>query len=216
MGKQRLLGHLSGEECLQRRRFECSFYLGRATVKPLSTLGYYRLTLLSKPVADRAVYQLIKKNKFQSFLEIGMGTGDRCQQILRVAAKFSNKPIRYTGIDLFDARPKGSFKLINMHKKLKGFDAKTQLVPGPVGPSIERIANSHLRTDLIVISPGTQKSELDSVMSFFPRMLHANSLVLVQSQEKIKQLTRLDIERWAKQAKDSKSAKLQGLASRVA
>jgi len=63
-------------------------------VKPLSTLGYHHLTLLSKPAADRTVYQLIKKNKFQSFLEIGMGTGQRCQQILRVADKFSNKPVR--------------------------------------------------------------------------------------------------------------------------
>ena len=185
-------------------------------MKPLSTLGYYQLTLLSKPVADRTVYQLIKKNKFQSFLEIGMGTGTRCQQILRVADKFSNKPIRYTGIDLFDARPEGSFKLIEMHKKLKAFNAKTQLVPGSVGPSIERIANSHLRTDMIIISPGTQKSDLDDVISFFPRMLHANSLVLIQSQAKMKQLTRLDIERWAKQAKDKKPAASRELASRAA
>ena len=185
-------------------------------MNPLSTLGYYRLTLLSKPAGDRAVYQLIKKNKFQSFLEIGMGTGDRCQQILRVAAKFSNKPIRYTGIDLFDARPEGSFKLIEMHKKLKGFDAKTQLVPGPVGPSIERIANSHLRTDLIIISPGTPKSELDSVISFFPRMLHANSLVVIQSKSKMKQLTRLDTERWVKQVKGNKPVGTEKLPSRVA
>jgi len=188
-------------------------------VKPLSTLGYHHLTLLSKPAADRTVYQLIKKNKFQSFLEIGMGTGQRCQQILRVADKFSNKPVRYTGIDLFDARPEGTFKLIEMHKKLKAFEAKTQLVPGSVGPSIERIANSHLRTDLILISPGTQKSELDSVVSFFPRMLHANSLVLLQTQEgqKMKQLTRLDVERWAKRAKDGKSgASGQKMASRAA
>jgi len=133
-------------------------------VKPLSTLGYYQLAFMGKPATDRLVYQLIKKNKFQSFVEIGLGTGDRCQQILRVAGKFSDKPIRYTGIDMFDARPENSLKLIDMHKTLKAFDAKTQLVPGPVGPSIERIANSHLRTDMIVISPGTQRSELESVI----------------------------------------------------
>ena len=187
-------------------------------MNPLSTLGYFQLTLLSKPAADRTIYQLIKKNKFQSFLEIGMGTGDRCQQMLRVAGKFSNKPTRYTGIDLFDARPEGTFKLIEMHKKLKAFNAKTQLVPGTVGPSIERIANSHLRTDMIIISPGTQKSELDSVMSFFPRMLHANSLVLIQPRAgaKMKQLTRLDVERWAKKVKDNQPAKSRELASRAA
>ena len=183
-------------------------------MKPLSTLGYYQLTLLSKPAANRTVYQLIKKNKFQSFLEIGMGTGERCQQILRVADKFSHKPIRYTGIDLFDARPEGSFKLIEMHKKLKAFDAKIQLVPGSVAPSIGRIANSHLRTDLIIISPGTSISELSSVVAFVPRMLHANSLVLIQSEAggKMKQLTRLDVERWTKQVKENQAAG----ASRVA
>ena len=169
-------------------------------MKPLSTLGYYQLAFMGKPAADRTLYQLIKKNKFQSFVEIGLGTGDRCQQILRVANKFSDKPIRYTGIDLFDARPENALKLIDMHKTLKGFDAKTQLVPGPVGPSIERIANSHLRMDMIIISPGTQRSELESVISFFPRMLHASSLVLLQTKpgQKMKQLTRLDIERWGK------------------
>lgn len=177
-------------------------------MKPLSTLGYYQLAFMGKPATDRAVYQLIKKNKFQSFVEIGLGMGDRCQQILRVAGKFSDKPIRYTGIDLFDARPENALKLIDMHKTLKAFAAKTQLVPGPVGPSIERIANSHLRTDMIVISPGTQRSEIESVISFLPRMLHANSLVLIQFKpdQKMKQLTRLDIERWVKKVETSQKS----------
>ena len=177
-------------------------------MKPLSTLGYYQLAFMGKPATDRLVYQLIKKNKFQSFVEIGLGTGDRCQQILRVAGKFSDKPIRYTGIDMFDARPENSLKLIDMHKTLKAFAAKTQLVPGPVGPSIERIANSHLRTDMIVISPSTQRSEIESVISFFPRMLHANSLVLIQFKpdQKMKQLTRLDIERWVKKVETTEKA----------
>ena len=177
-------------------------------MKPLSTLGYYQLAFMSKPATDRMIYQLIKKNKFQSFVEIGLGTGDRCQQILRVAGKFSEKPIRYTGVDLFDARPANALKLIDMHKTLKAFNAKTQLVPGPVGPSIERIANSHLRTDMIVVSPSTQRIELENVISFFPRMLHANSLVLLQFKpdQKMKQLTRLDIERWVKKVEASQKA----------
>ncbi len=177
-------------------------------MKPLTTLGFYRLTLLGKPASDRTVYQLIKKHKFHSFLEIGMGTGERCQQMLRVASKFGGKPIRYTGVDLFDARPENALKLIDMHKKLKTIDAKTQLVPGPIGPSIQRIANSHLRTDMIIISPGTQQSELDSAMSFFPRMLHANSVVLLQTEpnQKMKQLMRLDIERWVKKVEAAEKA----------
>ena len=175
----------------------------RRTVKQLSTFGYYQLTLLGKPAADRTIYQLIKKHKFHSFVEIGMGTGQRCQRILQVASKFGGRPIRYTGIDLFDARTENPLKLIDMHKMLGSFDAKTQLVPGSIEPSIQRIANSHLRTDMIIISPDTQQSDLNNVMSYLPRMLHANSMVLIQprSGQKMKQLMRLDIERWAKKVK---------------
>jgi uncharacterized protein YbaR (Trm112 family) len=168
-------------------------------VKPLSTLQYLHLSLLAKPACNRKLLQLVKKEQCQSFLEIGLGDGTRCKNMLRIANKFSDRPIRYTGVDLFDARPAGEpLKLIDMHKTLKAFDAKTQLVPGAAGHAIQRIANSHLRTDLIVISGETDLKEIESVISFFPRMLHANSCVLIQpsSDKPFRVLNRLDIERW--------------------
>ena len=61
---------------------------------------------------------------------------------------------------------------------------------------------------MIVISPGTQRSEIENVISFFPRMLHANSLVLLQFKpdQKMQQLTRLDIERWVKKVETSQKS----------
>lgn len=175
-------------------------------MKPLSTLQYLHLCLLAKPACNRKLMQLIKKEQFKSFLEIGLGDGTRCLDMLRVADKYSDRPVRYTGVDLFDARDTGEpLKLIDMHKTLKAFDAKCQLVPGTAGHSIERIANSHLRTDLIVISGETDRREIESAISFVPRMLHANSCVLMQPStgKPFKVLNRLAVQRWATKVEES-------------
>ena len=169
-------------------------------MKPLSAFGYFRLSMFSKPACNRRLFQVIKKEQCQSFLEIGLSDGQRSQQMLQVAEKYSDAPIRYTGVDLFDARDaQPRLKLIDMHKALKAFDAKCQLVPGAAGQAIERIANSHLRTDIIIVSGETEISQVEAAISFFPRMLHANSLVLLQSKPDghFKLLNRLDVERWA-------------------
>ena len=84
-----------------------------------------------------------------------------------------------------------------MHRRLKGVDAKTQLVPGDIGSALPRIANAHLRTDLILISAGFDREQFSEVKSFLPRMLHASSVLLIQSKEdgEFKKLSRLEIEK---------------------
>jgi len=171
-------------------------------VKPLSSIGYMHLTMLSKPVCDRSIYKLIRKHKFRSFVEIGMETGTRCVNMIHVAKKFGVSPnVRYTGVDLFDAREpeQGKLQLIEMHRKLKSLDAKTQLVPGDIQSAVARIANSHVRTDLIIISAGVDEAALESSWFYFPRMLHSGSIVLIQKGEgqTFKPLNRLEIERMA-------------------
>ena len=126
-------------------------------MKPLSSFGYVHLTMLAKPACDRAIYKLIRKHKFRSIIEVGMETGTRSVNMIQVAKKFGVSPnVRYTGVDLFEAREseQGKLQLIEMHRTLKSLDAKTQLVPGDVRSAVARIANSHVRTDLIVISAG--------------------------------------------------------------
>ncbi len=167
-------------------------------MKPISSFRFLKLTWLDKPVADRAIYKLIKQRQIRSIIEVGLGDGTRCEKLIAVAQKFSGEKVRYTGVDLFDARESAEpLKLIEMHRRLKPIDAKTQLVPGDMGSALPRIANSHLRTDLILISAGFDREQFSDVKSFLPRMLHASSLVLVQTKADgaFKELSRLEIEK---------------------
>ncbi len=180
-------------------------------VKPLSYFGYMHLTMFAKPVCDRAIYKLIRKNKFRSFVEIGMETGTRCLNMIQVAKKYGvSDNVRYTGVDQFDARGPESINLplIEMHKKLKTTDAKAQLVPGDVPAAIARIANSHVRTDLIVVSSVVEAEDLDACWFFVPRMLHSGSLVLIQDSDRqeFRTMNRLEVERVAEKRTPSRVA----------
>ena len=177
-------------------------------MKPLSNLGYLNLRFLAKPAADRLIYKTIKAHQVRSIVEIGMGNGTRCMNMIRAAKKYGIKNIRYTGVDLFDGRPEGQPELLlkSMHKQVNQLEIKSQLVPGDTSNAIRRIANSHTRTDLIVISAGYQKQDLDAAWFYVPRMLHANSVVLIQPSNDengtFKLLNRLEVERLVT-AKDS-------------
>lgn len=179
-------------------------------MKPLSSLQFMRLSMFSQPACDRLIYKLIKKHKFRSFIELGMGNGARSEAMIRVAGKFgASKNIRYTGVDQFDDRrqDQGKLQLIDMHRRLNSSNAKTQLVPGDLRSAISRIANSHVRTDLIVISADCDKTELDSIWFYFPRMLHSGSLVLIQdgTGQEFKAINRLEIEKLAEKQTHTKN-----------
>lgn len=180
-------------------------------VKPLSSLGYMHLTMMAKPVCDREIYKLIRKQRFRSFIEIGMGDGTRAENMIRVAQKFGvSANTKLTGVDEFDGRDESQDKLslIEMHRRLKAYEqAKTQLVPGDVSQAIARIANSHLRTDLIVVSAGYDKHLLDDIWFYIPRMLHSGSIVLIQRENggSFETMNRLQIEKLAENS-NSKQA----------
>lgn len=169
--------------------------------------------MFSQPVCDREIYKLIKKHRFRSFIELGMEDGKRCQWMIRVAAKYgASKNVRYTGIDQFDDRGEGREKLplIEVHRRLQSAKAKTQLVPGDLQSAISRIANSHVRTDLIAISAGYDEAALDASWFYFPRMLHSRSLVLIQDEagKEFKAMNRLEIEKLAE-----KQSRKRGMAA---
>ncbi|MEL7497092.1 MAG: hypothetical protein AAFN77_05740 [Planctomycetota bacterium] len=173
-------------------------------MKRLSFFGQLSLSMFSKPVTDRVIYKLIKQNQFESFVEVGLGDGSRLERIIQFALTYSNSDnLRYTGVDRFDARPEeqSPLRLIDMHKKMKSIPAKTQLVPGELEPAIRRIANSHLRIDMVILSAGFQEQQFANAVMFFPRMMHSGSKLLVQRQgnEPFEVLTRLDVERLAAQ-----------------
>ncbi|MCH2178873.1 MAG: hypothetical protein MK106_08720 [Mariniblastus sp.] len=170
----------------------------------ISKLNYFKLAFLSKPKCDRLVYKKIAKNRYQSIVEVGIQNLARTQNILRIAETFGlSGQIKYTGIDLFDGRPDSqpSLPLKMVHQSLKPLGAKIQLAPGDALQALNRIANSHLRTDLIIVSPDTDLEAMEQAWFYVPRMLHANSTVLIRSPKDplgpFQTVGRLEIERKA-------------------
>jgi len=156
-------------------------------MKPISALQFFTWSQFSKPTNDRIALRAIKKHKFRSLVEVGLGEGVRCERMIRVAQKYSGSTtVRYTGIDLFEARESSDaqLKLIEMHRQLNGLGAKAQLVPGDFGSAIQRIANSHLKTDLVVVQCDQDgdvfaQEDFANAWRFLPRMLHAASMVML-------------------------------------
>ena len=180
-------------------------------MKPISSFKFFQMTWLSKPAPDRLIYKLIKRRSIRSVVEIGLGDGTRCNNIIGVAKKFNpDAKIKYTGVDLFDAREEGAqpLKLIEMHRKLNAVDAKTQLVPGDLASALPRIANAHVRTDLVIISAGFNEDDFEKVQMFLPRMLHPSSVVLIQDyeDEEFYVHSRLEIEKMVAQSKTSSAS----------
>ena len=174
-------------------------------MKPISAFKFFQLAWLSKPKSDRQIYKLIKQRQISSIVEIGLGDGIRCSNMIAVAQKFNtDAKIKYTGVDLFDARDEDEtpLKLIEMHRKLNAINAKTQLVPGDIASTIPRIANSHVRTDMIIISAGFENEGFEATQMFLPRMLHPSSVVLIQDydDEEFEVYSRLEIEKMASQS----------------
>ena len=177
-------------------------------MKPLSNLKYFFLSSFSNPACDRAIYRAIKKLKATSIIEIGVGDAVRSERMIQVAKKFSGSGnVRYTGIDMFESADSGKITLKQCHQKLKSFGVKLQLVPGDAQTTLHRIANSHTRTDLLVISAPHEESSLAEAWFYVPRMLHATSLVFLQESNDVEapfnKLTRLAIERKVKKQPQS-------------
>ncbi len=85
------------------------------------------------------------------------------------------------------------------------YEARIQLVPGEAAAAIQRIANSHLRTDMLVISSQCNTTDLEMVWFYVPRMLHAASIIFLQDAGSalgpFKKLGRLEIERMVRQSR---------------
>ena len=181
------------------------------SMKTLSAFGFFCLSRFSKPVANRKIYRLIRDNKVSSIIEFGLGDGTRTEKMIQTAKRFMlGDTVRYTGIDLFEGRPEGEspLSLREMHRRLNKSEIKSQLVPGDSQSAVMRIANSHLRTDLILITAQYSLESFDQCWYFFPRMLHAQSVVMIQSEAEgaFHSMSRLDIEKLGEKSKKARAA----------
>jgi hypothetical protein len=148
-------------------------------------LRYYYLTWFSQPAADRPLYKLVSKQPIRSIVEIGVGQGVRTRRLFELAVKpvHAAEPLRYTGIDLFEARHAEvppALSLKQAHSQLKTDHVQLQLVPGDPLMALSRAANSLAGTDLLIISLDQHSPALQQAWRFVPRMLHAKSLVYVE------------------------------------
>ena len=144
-----------------------------------SLLRSLYLLRFSRPAADRAVYRSVRARPIRSIVEIGIDSG-RTQRLLEIAAwRRDCLPLRYTGIDLFEARPSSSPgpSLKEAFAQLRVPDVKVQLVPGETDLALRRVANSLTGTDLLLISADQDADSLARAWTWLPRMLTAQSLV---------------------------------------
>lgn len=178
-----------------------------------SYLNFAYLTLLSKPAHERTIYKAIRRTTPLSIVEVGVGLGARATRMIAVAQRYSpDQTIRYTGIDLFEARTQiaTGLPLKEAHKRLKATGANIRVIPGDPLSALARSANSLQSTDLLVISADQDTQSLTNAWFYVPRMLHDRSLVLLEdtsgSQPKFRTITNEQIEKLATPAASTRRA----------
>jgi len=152
-----------------------------------SYLKYLYLAYLSSPAKNRILYRTIRKRHVRKILEVGFSETTRTLRMINLAHQGAlGEPIRYTAIDLFEAR--GSAKapglsLKEAHRLLKGTQAQIQLIPGDPASALARNANALSNIDLLLISADHDDQSLAGAWFYLPRMLHASSTVYVEKSE---------------------------------
>ncbi len=102
--------------------------------------------------------------------------------ILFARQETARPQVRFTGIDLFEMRPDSGSRmsLKQSHRMMHKLEARVQLVPGDPFAALARNANSLLDTDLILIRADQLGDAMQRAWFYVPRMLHSESLVLVE------------------------------------
>ena len=149
--------------------------------------GHLRLLYfcyLSKPAGDRLIYREIRRHRVRRILELGIGSGQRAARMIEIAGQFSPlREIRFTGVDLFEARsavdgPGVTLKMA--HRLLRATGARVQLIPGDPSTALARAANNLGQLDLVVISPRLDPRRLAHAWFYVPRLLHERSQVFLE------------------------------------
>lgn len=162
------------------------------------------LLYFSQPAPDRFLYKAVKGKSIKSVVEIGIGNGLRTQRVLEVLAwNGANLPLKYTGVDLFEARPQSQpgLALKQAFHDLRRPDVQVKLVPGDPYDALVRAANGLAGTDLLIISADQDRASLERAWTYMPRMLHAGSLIFQEDgdaktgKSSYRRLSLLDIQR---------------------
>lgn len=150
-----------------------------------SLLKYAYLAYFSQPKSERWLYRHIRRHRSLQIVELGVGDVDRSLRMIQVAQRSAaGQPVHYAGIDLFEARPgqAAAFSLKQAHRLLKPSGALVRLLPGDPLSALASAANTLLGTDLLLISADVDTPSLERAWFYVPRMLHATSLVVRETQ----------------------------------
>lgn len=166
-------------------------------------LRYLYLAYFSHPKAERNLYRLIRRRKIRRLAELGIGVGLRSARMIETAQNAtSNGVIRFTGVDLFEARPSqgaAGLPLKEAYRRLKATGIQPQLVPGDPCSALARVANGLAGTELVVISADQDPDSLAQAWFYLPRLLTPDSLVFCEEADatsgevQLRQLTPLEI-----------------------
>lgn len=147
---------------------------------------YARLALFSKQPCDRQLYRLVKSQRTCRIVELGIGSLERTENVLALAAQGSKQSrVLYAGFDAFEERDREqeSLSLIDAHRRLVRSEASVRLVPGGATAGLPSMANGLRDTDLVLISASVTDQQLDPVWFYLPRMCHPGTQVLRQTDE---------------------------------
>lgn len=162
---------------------------------------------LSRPAKDRAIFQILLRDRPRRILEIGLGEGLRLKRMIRLWGDRA-RDVGYTGIDLFEGRSTAQgpgISLKEAHRLLTSAGVRGRLLPGDPHTVLSRAANAIGPVDLVVISPGVPAESLAAAWFYVPRMLHEGSLVFQQSAGN-KPLARAEIDCLAELASPARRA----------
>lgn len=147
----------------------------------MSGVGFLRrvwLTRLSGPAAERPLLRQILQQRPARILELGLGTLERTERLLRIAAGLG--PVHYVGLDPFEARssvdPAG-VTLKEAHRRLHGL-GRVQLVPGNTDTALTRTCNQLGMFDLVLISSCNDRQRLTRCWFFLQRLVRPGTVLM--------------------------------------
>jgi hypothetical protein len=150
-----------------------------ATMKFVHWLRYWYYAYWSQPEHERQIFRALKNGSCRSLVEIGVQDGRCAERILRWL-KDCGTTVRYTGIDLFEARPAAplSYSVKEVYRRLARWTPHLRLVPGDPLTALRRTANDLRETDVLIIHADQDESSLAHAWPYVPRMLTSQSIIL--------------------------------------
>jgi hypothetical protein len=143
------------------------------------------LVWFSKPKCDRALFRFVKRHQVSKIVELGLANLTRSERLIRLAQRCSGtNKVRYTGIDLFEARPADwpEMTLKHTHQALARTGASVRLIPGDAYAALSRYAN-HLGDTQLIVASGSSMMGYDAAWYYIPRMLSTDAGVFLSSHD---------------------------------